>query len=203
MASLRPSMLAAAFAALVTLVASGCTRDFDGLFARADAGNGGGGGGGGGDGGGDPTSCSPRATECKPASGCTGDTCTNTCTGCGCACPALECGGRGNKRCNSTCGAGTSCDVACDADESCTLACTGCRGKLTCRDHAKTCAATCDQGADCDVTCESDACKVTCEAGSACLLRCDDDESSCEMDCRGGAPTSCVGGVLACGRPCP
>lgn len=209
--SVRTSLVTALFA--VSAIVGGCGNDFDALFADQaspagpiDAG----------DSGRPSTDGSdvPEAalacgapTACAPQNICADKSCTNTCTGCGCTCPAFECSRDELETCVTTCGAGSTCSATCTAEQDCALVAHGATAKLACEGRMDRCTLTCDQGASCELTCalggRGDRCIAVCDATSSCLVDCGED-GPCNVDCQGGQKRTCPQpGVFTCNRDCP
>lgn len=108
--------------------------------------------------------------------------------------------------CEVECRGGASCDVDCYRGKDCRVECKdGAACQVQCGGHGRSCRRVkCRSGASCTLSCRNtkDCDFAWCYDGASCLLECGDADD-CEFAyCPAGA-TSCAGGVIACGRPCP
>jgi hypothetical protein len=148
--------------------------------------------------------------SCTPALKCSAGTCSYTCEGCGCVCPAQVCGQHlQGTICGATCSEGTACEVSCSPDVTynslCSFTAHGAQSAAySCGSHVQ-CTAKCDEGSSCSLSCDPNSnklCSLKCEDTAQCLLACN-GTYNCNLDCGTGVALLCKDGSKTCNRACP
>ncbi|MEM1030495.1 MAG: hypothetical protein AAF928_01095 [Myxococcota bacterium] len=159
----------------------------------------------------------PLCDSCAGCLLCAGEECTYACNACGCDCPAQNCPGFGQDRCEALCSEGTTCAPTCSGDV-CAFECRGCSAaEFVCGTTVDVCDVSCRDTPDCSVQLEADASAVTVDDSVArvscgvtsgtCEVTCRGEESDCHLDCGLGADCrlDCELGVpcmFTCGAGC-
>jgi hypothetical protein len=147
----------------------------------------------------DPTqACGTKQTACADSRKPGPDfSVVNSCTGCGCSCPAFDCE-NADGVCDTTCAGGATCTGSCRFQDECTFTVKASVANFVCRGDFTECKMTCTQGSICNFDCSAARrCTVVCDVGSSCVVKLCSGDSCTANPCPN--QKTCADGSIVCG----